>query len=73
MVDAEGANFKLAPWDWRHYAEKLRKQRYDFDQATLKPYLQLDRMIAAMFATAASPSPSATTLRATRPRCGCGR
>ena len=52
MIDAEGGNFKLAAWDWRYYAEKLRKQRYDFDAASLKPYLQLDRMIAAAFACA---------------------
>jgi peptidyl-dipeptidase Dcp len=52
MIDAEGGNFALAAWDWRYYAEKLRKQRYDFDAATLKPYLQLDRMIAAAFACA---------------------
>ena len=52
MIDAEGGNFKLAAWDWRYYAEKLRKQRYDFDAAALKPYLQLDRMIAAAFACA---------------------
>ena len=52
MIDAEGGNFKLAAWDWRYYAEKLRKQRYDFDAAALKPYLQLDRMVAAAFACA---------------------
>ncbi|BCW86902.1 Dipeptidyl carboxypeptidase [Alphaproteobacteria bacterium SO-S41] len=52
MIDAEGGNFKLAAWDWRYYAEKLRKQRYDFDAAALKPYLQLDRMVDAAFACA---------------------
>ncbi len=52
LIDAEGGNFKLAAWDWRYYAEKLRKQRYDFDAATLKPYLQLDAMIKAAFACA---------------------
>ncbi|HVY19064.1 MAG TPA: M3 family metallopeptidase [Bauldia sp.] len=48
-VAAEGGNFKVAPWDWRHYSERVRKRAYDFDEAELKPYLQLDRMIAATF------------------------
>ena len=45
----EGGNFTLAPWDWRYYAEKLRKRRCDFDEAEVKPYFQLDRMIEAAF------------------------
>jgi peptidyl-dipeptidase Dcp len=52
MVHAEGGNFQLAPWDWRYYAEKLRKARHDLDEADLKPYLQLDNIIAAAFYTA---------------------
>jgi peptidyl-dipeptidase Dcp len=52
LIRAEGGNFKLAPWDWRYYAEKLRKVRCDLDDAELKPYLALDNMIAAAFATA---------------------
>src|SRR5919198_1357057 len=52
LVQAEGKNFALAPWDWRHYAEKLRKARCDIDEATIKPYLQLERMIEAAFYTA---------------------
>lgn len=52
MIDAEGGNFRLAAWDWRYYAEKLRAARYDFDQATLKPYLQLEKLIEAQFACA---------------------
>jgi peptidyl-dipeptidase Dcp len=52
LVAAEGGNFALAPWDWRYYAEKLRKQRYDLDEAELKPYLVLDNMIAGAFETA---------------------
>jgi peptidyl-dipeptidase Dcp len=52
MVQAEGRNFTLAPWDWRYYAEKLRKQRCDVDEAAIKPYLQLDRIIEAAFYTA---------------------
>jgi peptidyl-dipeptidase Dcp len=52
LIAAEGGNFRLAAWDWRHYAEKVRKQRFDFDSAELKPYLQLEQMIAAAFDTA---------------------
>jgi peptidyl-dipeptidase Dcp len=52
MVQDEGKNFALAPWDWRYYAEKLRKVRCDVDEATIKPYFQLDRMIEAAFYTA---------------------
>ena len=52
LVQAEGGNFALAPWDWRYYAEKLRKVRCDFNEAEIKPYLQLDKMIEAAFYTA---------------------
>jgi peptidyl-dipeptidase Dcp len=52
LVQQEGGNFKLEPWDWRIYAEKLRQIRCDFDEAEIKPYLQLDRMIEAAFETA---------------------
>jgi peptidyl-dipeptidase Dcp len=52
LIAEEGGNFKMAPWDWRYYAEKLRQKRYAFDEATLKPYLQLENIIAASFFTA---------------------
>ena len=52
LVQEDGGNFKLAPWDWRYYAEKLRQQRCDFDEAGIKPYLSLERMIEAVFYTA---------------------
>ena len=52
LIQAEGGNFRLAPWDWRYYAEKRRKAEFDFDESALKPYLQLDRMIEAAFYTA---------------------
>jgi peptidyl-dipeptidase Dcp len=52
LVAESGGNFKLAPWDWRYYAEKLRQRRCDFDEAALKPYLSLERMIDAAFYTA---------------------
>lgn len=53
LIAEDGQNFALAPWDWRYYAEKLRKARYDLDEAELMPYLPLDRMIEAAFDTAA--------------------
>jgi peptidyl-dipeptidase Dcp len=49
MIAAEGGNFALAPWDWRYYAEKLRLERANFDDAAIKPYLALDHMIEAAF------------------------
>ncbi|WP_315736453.1 M3 family metallopeptidase [Bradyrhizobium sp. SZCCHNR1093] len=49
MITAEGGNFKLAAWDWRYYAEKLRQAKANFDDAAIKPYLSLDNMIAAAF------------------------
>jgi peptidyl-dipeptidase Dcp len=52
VVAAEGGNFRVAPWDWRHYAERMRKQTYDFDESELKPYLTLEKIIEAAFYTA---------------------
>ncbi len=52
LAAAEGDNFPLAAWDWRFYAEKLGRERFDFDESELKPYLQLDNVIAAAFDTA---------------------
>jgi len=49
LAEAEGQNDAIAPWDWRYYAEKLRAEKYDFDEAELKPYLQLDHVIDACF------------------------
>ena len=53
LVREEGGNFALAPWDWRYYAEKLRQRRCDFDEAAIKPYLNLESMIDAAFYVAA--------------------
>jgi peptidyl-dipeptidase Dcp len=52
LAAAEGGNFRLAPWDWRYYAEKLRKARFDLDESEIKPYLPLERVIEAAFYTA---------------------
>ncbi|WP_170397235.1 M3 family metallopeptidase [Ruegeria arenilitoris] len=52
MMQEDGVNGPLEAWDWRYYAEKRRKAEHDLDEAALKPYLQLDRMIEAAFACA---------------------
>ncbi|MGL5838742.1 MAG: M3 family metallopeptidase [Sphingorhabdus sp.] len=49
VADKEKAGIKIEPWDYRYYAEKVRKAKYDLDQNELKPYFQLDNMVAAMF------------------------
>lgn len=50
MIDAEQKakgqpTFKLEPWDWAYYAEKVRQKRYNFDESQLKPYLELDNVL----------------------------
>ena len=45
LIDAEGGDFKLASWDWDFYAEKVRKQRYDFDASQLRPYFEFDNVL----------------------------
>ena len=52
MITEEGGNFALAPHDWRYYTEKLHKAKFDLDEAEIKPYFQLDKMIDAAFETA---------------------
>ncbi|WP_321831083.1 M3 family metallopeptidase [Thalassovita sp.] len=52
MMHAEGINGDLEAWDWHYYAAKRRKAEHDLDEAELKPYLQLERMIEASFACA---------------------
>ncbi len=46
---ADADKITIAPWDYRYYAEKVRKAKYDLDQNEIKPYFQLDNMVAAMF------------------------
>ncbi|WP_195819610.1 M3 family metallopeptidase [Roseobacter sp. MH60115] len=52
MMQEDGVNGPLAPWDWRYYSEKRRVAEHDLDEAALKPYFQLERMIEASFACA---------------------
>ena len=49
VADAEGAKITIEPWDYRYYAEKVRKAKYDLDTNELKPYLQLDKLREGMF------------------------
>jgi peptidyl-dipeptidase Dcp len=42
MIDKEGGKFKLEPWDWRYYAEKLRKEKYDLDEESIRPYFKAE-------------------------------
>ncbi|APX13522.1 M3 family metallopeptidase [Tateyamaria omphalii] len=49
MLKADGIDGPLEPWDWWFYAERRRKELHDLDEAEVKPYFQLDRMIEASF------------------------
>jgi peptidyl-dipeptidase Dcp len=44
MIKKEGGDFELAPWDWSFYTEKVRKDKFNFDESQLKPYFELDRV-----------------------------
>jgi peptidyl-dipeptidase Dcp len=52
LAAADGLD-RIAPWDWRHYAEKLRRKTFAIDEAEVKPYFQLEKMIDAAFDCAA--------------------
>jgi peptidyl-dipeptidase Dcp len=49
MMQADGVNGDLEPWDWRYYSEKRRRVEHDLDEAVLKPYLSLEAMLTAQF------------------------
>lgn len=46
---SRGESGVIEPWDWRYYAEKVRQVRYELDEATIKPYFPLERMVQALF------------------------
>lgn len=50
MIDAEGGNFQLEPWDWWYYTEKIRKQKYDLEEEVVRQYFQLDTVVKGLFA-----------------------
>ncbi len=45
IVDADKGGFQIAAWDWAHYAEKVRKAKYAFDESELKPYFEMDNVL----------------------------
>ena len=49
MALSRDEQIEIAPWDWRYYAEKVRQARYDLDDAMVKPYFSLERMVEAIF------------------------
>lgn len=53
MINKEGKNFKLEAWDWRYYAEKLKKEKYDLDDEILRPYFKLENVRNGVFEVAA--------------------
>jgi peptidyl-dipeptidase Dcp len=52
LAREEGMNAAIEKWDWRYYAERVRKSQYDIDEAEVKPYFVLDNMVRAAFDTA---------------------
>lgn len=48
MIDKEGGKFKLESWDWWYYAEKVRKAKYNLDEAQIKPYFKLENVVDGM-------------------------
>lgn len=49
IIDREGGKFKLEPWDWWYYTEKIKKEKYDLDDEITRPYFQCDNVIEGMF------------------------
>lgn len=49
VIDSEDGGFNLEPWDWWYYAEKLKKQKFNFDDEALRPYFQLDKVRQGAF------------------------
>jgi peptidyl-dipeptidase Dcp len=52
IIDAEGGDFKLASWDWWHYAEKVKKAKYNLDEEELRPYFEVTNVINGVFGLA---------------------
>jgi len=45
VIDQQGGNFKLEPWDWEFYSEQVRKAKYDLDQSQVKPYFEINSVL----------------------------
>ncbi len=52
MIEKEGSDFELQPWDWWFYAEKVKKAKYDLDDSTLRPYFKLENVRQGVFEVA---------------------
>ena len=52
MIDSEGGNFKLQAWDWWFYSEKVRKAKFNLDEAELRPYFKLENVRQGVFTVA---------------------
>ncbi len=50
-VDAHGGDFKIAPYDYYYYADKVKKEKYDLDEAEIRPYFSLENVLKGMFDT----------------------
>jgi peptidyl-dipeptidase Dcp len=48
----EGPDFRMKPWDWAYYSEKLKTQKYQFDEEQLRPYFELSHVIKGVFGLA---------------------
>ncbi len=51
-VDAHGGGFKIAPYDYYYYADKVKKEKFDLDEAELRPYFSVDNVLKGLFDTA---------------------
>jgi peptidyl-dipeptidase Dcp len=49
LINKEGGKFKLEPWDWWYYSEKIKKEKYDLDDEITRPYFQIDNVMEGMF------------------------
>jgi peptidyl-dipeptidase Dcp len=49
LIDREGGKFKLAPWDWWYYSDKIKREKYNIDDEVTRPYFQIDNVMNGMF------------------------
>ena len=49
MIDKTGGRFKLAPWDWRYYAEKLKKEKYGLNETEISQYFRWKKSVKVLF------------------------
>lgn len=52
IIDSEGGNFTLEPWDWWYYSEKVKKAKYDLDESEIRPYFELSNVVDGILYTA---------------------